>query len=50
MFHRMSSGDVYTRFFRDVSALTYEEAQRLCNVDSQAENGTYHVTLAFRVG
>jgi acyl-CoA hydrolase/RimJ/RimL family protein N-acetyltransferase len=33
MFHRMSSEDVYTRFFRRVSALTYEEAQRLCNVD-----------------
>jgi acyl-CoA hydrolase len=33
MFHRMSSEDVYMRFFRRVSALTYEEAQRLCNVD-----------------
>lgn len=33
MFHRMSSEDVYTRFFRRVSALTYDEAQRLCNVD-----------------
>jgi RimJ/RimL family protein N-acetyltransferase len=33
MFHRMSSQDVYMRFFRKVSALTYDEAQRLCNVD-----------------
>jgi RimJ/RimL family protein N-acetyltransferase len=33
MFHRMSQEDVYTRFFRRVSALSYEEAQRLCNVD-----------------
>jgi len=33
LFHRMSSQDVYMRFFRKVSALTYDEAQRLCNVD-----------------
>ena len=33
MFHRMSQEDVYTRFFRRVSALSYDEAQRLCNVD-----------------
>jgi RimJ/RimL family protein N-acetyltransferase len=33
MFHRMSSEDVYMRFFRSISALSYEEAQRLCNVD-----------------
>jgi RimJ/RimL family protein N-acetyltransferase len=33
MFHRMSSEDVYMRFFRNVSALSYEEAQRLCNLD-----------------
>jgi len=33
LFHRMSSEDVYMRFFRKVSALTYDEAQRLCNVD-----------------
>ena len=33
MFHRMSVEDVYMRFFRSVSALSYEEAQRLCNVD-----------------
>jgi acyl-CoA hydrolase/RimJ/RimL family protein N-acetyltransferase len=33
LFHRMSSEDVYMRFFRKVSALSYDEAQRLCNVD-----------------
>ena len=33
LFHRMSSQDVYMRFFRRVSALSYDEAQRLCNVD-----------------
>src|SRR6476469_8839400 len=37
MFHRMSSEDVYTRFFRSVSALSYEEAQRLCNVDFEKD-------------
>lgn len=33
LFHRMSSEDVYMRYFRRVGALTYDEAQRLCNVD-----------------
>jgi len=33
LFHRMSSEDVYMRFFRKASALSYDEAQRLCNVD-----------------
>ena len=37
MFHRMSSEDVYMRFFRKVSALSYEEAQRLCNVDFEKD-------------
>jgi acyl-CoA hydrolase/RimJ/RimL family protein N-acetyltransferase len=37
MFHRMSSEDVYMRFFRSVSALSYEEAQRLCNVDFEKD-------------
>jgi hypothetical protein len=31
--HQMSSEDVYMRFFRRISALSYDEAQRLCNVD-----------------
>jgi RimJ/RimL family protein N-acetyltransferase len=29
----MSAEDAYMRFFRRVAALTYDEAQRLCNVD-----------------
>jgi acyl-CoA hydrolase/RimJ/RimL family protein N-acetyltransferase len=37
MFHRMSLEDVYMRFFRSVSALSYEEAQRLCNVDFEKD-------------
>src|SRR6185369_14787464 len=37
MFHRMSSKDVHMRFFRSVSALSYEEAQRLCNVDFEKD-------------
>ena len=37
MFHHMSSKDVHMRFFRSVSALTYEEAQRLCNVDFEKD-------------
>jgi acyl-CoA hydrolase/RimJ/RimL family protein N-acetyltransferase len=37
MFHRMSSEDVYMRFFRKVSALSYEEALRLCNVDFEKD-------------
>jgi acyl-CoA hydrolase/RimJ/RimL family protein N-acetyltransferase len=37
MFHRMSSEDVYMRFFRRPSALSYEEAQRLCNVDFEKD-------------
>jgi acyl-CoA hydrolase/RimJ/RimL family protein N-acetyltransferase len=37
MFHRMSSEDVYMRFFRSVSALSYEEAQRLCTVDFEKD-------------
>ena len=33
----MLSEDVYMRFFQRVSALTYEEAQRLCNVDFERD-------------
>ena len=44
MFHRMSSEDVYMRFFRRVSALTYEEAQRLCNVDFEKDVAFVAVT------
>jgi len=37
MFHRMSSKDIHMRFFRSVSALSYEDAQRLCNVDFEKD-------------
>jgi acyl-CoA hydrolase/RimJ/RimL family protein N-acetyltransferase len=44
MFHRMSSEDVYMRFFRRASALSYEEAQRLCNVDFEKDVAFVAVT------
>jgi acyl-CoA hydrolase/RimJ/RimL family protein N-acetyltransferase len=37
MFHLMSSQDVYMRFFRKLRALSYDEAQRLCNVDFESD-------------
>ncbi len=33
LFHALSAQDVYTRFFRRMTSLSYEDAQRLCNVD-----------------
>jgi RimJ/RimL family protein N-acetyltransferase len=33
LFHALSARDVYTRFFRRMTSLSYEDAQRLCNVD-----------------
>ena len=33
LFHKLSERDSYMRFFRRLSALSYDEAQRLCNVD-----------------
>jgi RimJ/RimL family protein N-acetyltransferase len=33
LFHTLSAQDVYTRFFRRMTSLSYEDAQRLCNVD-----------------
>jgi acyl-CoA hydrolase/RimJ/RimL family protein N-acetyltransferase len=33
LFHKMSERDTYLRFFRQLSSLSYDEAQRLCNVD-----------------
>jgi RimJ/RimL family protein N-acetyltransferase len=44
MFHLMSSEDVYTRFFHCVSALSYNEAQRLCNVDFENDVAFVAVT------
>jgi hypothetical protein len=33
LFHALSAQDVYTRFFRRMTSLSYDDAQRLCNVD-----------------
>jgi acyl-CoA hydrolase/GNAT superfamily N-acetyltransferase len=37
IFYQMSQHDVYTRFFRRLNALSFKEAQRLCNVDFENE-------------
>lgn len=37
LFYRMSADDVYTRFFRRLSALNFAETQRLCNVNYDTE-------------
>ena len=33
LFHRMPPEDIYTRFFRRLKSLSFEDAQNLCNVD-----------------
>ncbi len=37
LFHRLSSDDVYTRFFRRVRSLSIRELQTLCNVNHDTE-------------
>lgn len=37
LFYGMSEEDVYTRFFRRLSALTFTETQRMCNVNYETE-------------
>jgi acyl-CoA hydrolase/GNAT superfamily N-acetyltransferase len=37
IFYRMSQDDVYLRFFRRLSSLSFQEAQRLCNVDFETD-------------
>ena len=37
LFHAMSDDDVYTRFFRRLSCLSFADTQRLCNVDYEEE-------------
>jgi len=37
IFYRMSRDDVYLRFFRRLSSLSFQEAQRLCNVDFETD-------------
>ena len=44
IFYQMSQQDVYTRFFRRVNALTFKEAQRLCNVNFDTEVAFVAVT------
>jgi acyl-CoA hydrolase/GNAT superfamily N-acetyltransferase len=44
LFHRLPPQDVYTRFFRRLKSLSFEEAQNLCNVDQEAEVAFVAVT------
>lgn len=37
LFHQLSEGDVYTRFFRKVKGLSHRDAQRLCNLNLETE-------------
>ena len=37
LIHEMTVADVYTRFFRRLRSLSYEDAQRLCNVNYNTE-------------
>ena len=43
-FHRLSEDDVYTRFFRRVRSLSYQELQTLCNVNHETEVAFLAVT------
>jgi acyl-CoA hydrolase/RimJ/RimL family protein N-acetyltransferase len=44
LFHRMSPDDIYTRFFRRVHSLSYNELQTLCNVNHETEVAFVAVT------
>lgn len=44
LFYHMSQHDIYTRFFRKVNALSFKEAQRLCNVNFDGEVAFVAVT------
>lgn len=46
LFHRLPDQDVYTRFFRRMQSLSFEDAQHLCNVDQ--ENDVAFVATASR--
>jgi len=35
LFHRLSEKDIITRFFHKIRSLSYNEAQRLCNVNQE---------------
>jgi RimJ/RimL family protein N-acetyltransferase len=44
LFHRLSSDDIYKRFFRSVRSLTYKELQTQCNVNHETEVAFLAVT------
>ena len=37
LFHMLSPNDVYTRFFREVRSLSYQDIQTLCNVNHETQ-------------
>jgi len=44
LFHHLPAQDVYTRFFRRLKSLSFEEAQSLCNVDHDSDVAFVAVT------
>jgi acyl-CoA hydrolase/GNAT superfamily N-acetyltransferase len=46
LFHRLSPDDVYTRFFRRVRSLPYQDLQTLCNVNHETQVAFLAVTGA----
>lgn len=44
LFHSLSPDDVYTRFFRRVRSLTYQDLQTLCNVNHETQVAFLAVT------
>jgi acyl-CoA hydrolase/GNAT superfamily N-acetyltransferase len=44
LFHLLSPDDVYTRFFRQVRSLSYQELQTLCNVNHETQVAFLAVT------
>ncbi|MGE0241177.1 MAG: GNAT family N-acetyltransferase [Parvibaculaceae bacterium] len=44
LFHRLSPDDVYTRFFRRVRSLSYQDLQTLCNVNHETQVAFLAVT------
>ena len=44
LFHRLSSDDIYSRFFRRIRTLSQEELQMLCNVNHETEVAFLAVT------
>src|SRR5499425_1531419 len=44
LFHRLSEDNIYTRFFRHVRSLSYQELQTLCNVNHETDVAFLGVT------